>query len=98
MEAAAAEADRGLQVRELLPIDEGPAQEPRLLGTIKTGKCKFTGGGFSATGKGGGFRFTLRIAGARKPGQYDIVARQQLDVPDGERTQAGPTRAAVLRA
>ena len=63
----------GLQVRELLPLDEGPAQEPRLLGTIKTGKCKFTGGGFSATGKGGGFRFTLRIAGARKPGLYDIV-------------------------
>ena len=55
----------GLQVRAL---DDNST----LLGTINRGSCSFTGNGFRATGSGGGFRFTMVIARARKPGQYMI--------------------------
>jgi hypothetical protein len=58
----------GIEVRRLM-IDNGGFT---LLGTIRSGKCSFTGGSFRATGSGSGFRMTLRIAGARKKGTYPI--------------------------
>ena len=56
----------GIQIRKLNP---DTAEEPPLVGAIKKGKCSFKRGGFSASGSGGGYEFTLRIAGARKPGK-----------------------------
>jgi hypothetical protein len=55
----------GLQVRGL--TDGSP-----VLGTINTGTCSFTGTAFRALGSGGGYRFEMRIAGAKRPGQYII--------------------------
>jgi hypothetical protein len=62
----------GLQIRQLDPTETGVPKEPELVGTITTGKCSFTGRGFRAQGKGGGYRFTLRLPGVRRPGQYQI--------------------------
>jgi hypothetical protein len=54
----------GLQVRSL--------QDASILGTITSGSCSFNGNGFRATGSGSGYRFTMIIANAKKPGQYTI--------------------------
>jgi hypothetical protein len=43
-----------------------------LLGRITSGSCSFVGQGFRAIGSGSGYRFEMRIAGAKKPGQYII--------------------------
>jgi hypothetical protein len=43
-----------------------------VLGTINSGTCSFTGTAFRALGSGGGYRFEMRIAGAKQPGQYII--------------------------
>jgi uncharacterized delta-60 repeat protein len=42
------------------------------LGSITTGSCRFSGGAFVARGSGGGFKMTLRVGGAKKPGTYTI--------------------------
>lgn len=55
----------GLQIRAL--TDESP-----VLGTISTGTCTFAGGAFVARGAGSGWRFSMRVANARSPGQYPI--------------------------
>ncbi len=55
----------GLQIRAL--TDNSP-----ILGTISSGSCSFAGGGFQAVGSGSGYRFAMRITGAKKPGQYII--------------------------
>ena len=56
----------GLELRKLV---DG---EPPLLGRITTGTCSFTGTTFVAHGSGSGYRFEMRIAGARRPGIYTI--------------------------
>jgi hypothetical protein len=58
----------GIEVRRLM-IDNGGFT---FLGTIRSGKCSFSGGSFRATGSGSGFKMTLRIAGAKRPGTYSI--------------------------
>jgi uncharacterized delta-60 repeat protein len=55
----------GLQIRSL---DDNSS----LLGTISQGVCQFGGGNFTATGSGGGYRFSMRIAGATDPGEFEI--------------------------
>jgi hypothetical protein len=55
----------GLQIRAL-------SDNAEVLGTITTGTCSFTGGAFVARGAGSGWRFSMRVAGARSPGRYDI--------------------------
>lgn len=53
----------GLQIRTL---------DFQLLGSITTGTCRFTGGAFVARGVGSGWTFSMRIAGAGRPGAYNI--------------------------
>jgi uncharacterized delta-60 repeat protein len=55
----------GLQIRAL--TGDSP-----IIGTITSGSCSFAGGGFKAVGSGSGYRFAMRIAGAKRPGQYII--------------------------
>jgi hypothetical protein len=55
----------GLEVRSLAGGSE-------LLGRITSGSCGFIGNGFRAKGTGSGYRFEMRIAGARRPGQFTI--------------------------
>lgn len=57
----------------------GPGLEVRgltsgspILGRITSGSCGFVGKGFRAVGSGSGYRFEMRITGARRPGQYTI--------------------------
>ena len=54
----------GIQIRRLDPNSD---QEPPLIGTINTGSCSFEGRVFTANGSGGGFKFSMRIAGAKPP-------------------------------
>ena len=50
----------------------GLTADSPLLGSITSGSCGFIGKGFRAVGSGGGYRFSMRIAGARRPGQFTI--------------------------
>ena len=59
---------QGIEVRGL-SIDNGGFT---FLRSISSGSCGFSGGGFQATGSGGGFRMKLRIGGARRSGTYTI--------------------------
>jgi hypothetical protein len=54
----------GIQIRRLDPNTE---QQAPLVGTIRKGSCSFKGRRFSARGSGSGYRFTMRIAGAKPP-------------------------------
>ena len=58
----------GIEIRRSTEQDP----EPRLIGRITSGSCGFSGKAFKATGSGSGFKFAMRIGGAKRSGLYHI--------------------------